>query len=239
MTAKKQRALVTSEGGVPAVPTTPGIASVAEARRALNEASILGGALSRLPMTRDFKLKEREGEVTMSDKEVSVRRYDDYGNCPECGRTNGYLYIYHEFWCYCREHKTKWLYHGGYDDGDFSDEQDARKRAILSECREVEPVFPLPEDPWEALDYIASRLEREVWGKKYKVLDAMELAIATFAVGEPTWEKYWVATFLDALLGQLSTVLGELSARPRPSIPHPIREGRNPSEADILDEIPF
>jgi hypothetical protein len=58
MAAKKQRALVTSKGGLPAVPATPGIVSVAEAHRALNEATILHRAA--LSMTLNFQDKEKE-----------------------------------------------------------------------------------------------------------------------------------------------------------------------------------
>jgi hypothetical protein len=169
----------------------------------------------------------------MSNNERLAYRDDRRGNCPECGRTNGYLSVVDKLWCYCREHKTKWFceenygWLDAYNRGEVTQEYWGDHRAILSEYRKVEPVFPLPEDPFEALDYIASRL-----GNEYKVLDAMELAIATFAVGEPTWEKYCVATFLDTLLGQLS-------ARPRPPITRPIREGKNPFAADLDDEIPF
>lgn len=99
-------------------------------------------------------------------------------------------------------------------------------------------MFPHREDPWEALDHIKNGLTGEncPWRKKYGVMEALELAIAAFAVEEPTQEQYGVATFLDALLGQLSAVLGQLSARPRPPITHPIREGENPFGDD---EIPF
>jgi hypothetical protein len=137
----------------------------------------------------------------MNNSERPAERDDEFGNCPECGRTNGYLSVGDELWYYCREHKTKWWFGPNTFRRELTEEDYARHRAILSEFRDVEPVFPLPEDPWEALAYIKSRLEVEVWGKKYGVLEALELAIAAFAVEEPTWEQFGVARFLDTVLG--------------------------------------
>jgi hypothetical protein len=174
----------------------------------------------------------------MSNNERPAYRDDDFGNCPECGRTNGDLSVGDDDWYYCREHKTKWRY-DSFDLGELFKGEYARNRAILSECREVEPVFPHREDPWEALDHIKNGLTGEncPWRKKYGVLEALELAIAAFAVEEPTRELCGVASFLDALLGQLSAVLGQLSARQRPPITPPKTEDE--VELDLDTEIPF
>jgi hypothetical protein len=54
MIAKKQRALLTSKGGLPAVPTIPALVSVAEAHEALNEGDCVEPPLS---MTRNCQAK--------------------------------------------------------------------------------------------------------------------------------------------------------------------------------------
>jgi hypothetical protein len=165
----------------------------------------------------------------MSNNERPAERDDDFGNCPECGRTNGSLSLGDEDWYYCREHKTKWK-HDSFDFGEIFKGEYAHNRAILSEYREVEPVFPHLTDPLEALDHIKSRMTKNFrWGKKkYGVVEALELAIAAFAVEEPTREQYEFATFLD-------TLLGELLARQRPPITPPKRE----NEVELDDECPF
>lgn len=57
----------------------------------------------------------------MSNNERPAYRDDDFGNCPECGRTNGDLSVGDDDWYYCREHKTKWRY-DLFDLGSFSKE---------------------------------------------------------------------------------------------------------------------
>jgi hypothetical protein len=130
-----------------------------------------------------------------------ARRDDHFGNCPECGRTDGCLSVGSDHWYHCRMHRTKWWVGSNLFSGwrDQSEDDWARNDATLSLYRAVIPVFPIPEDPWEALGYIEMRL-----GWTYKVLEALEAAVMAFAVVEPSFEQAAVARFIDVLLGQLS-----------------------------------
>jgi hypothetical protein len=46
----------------------------------------------------------------MSDKQATEVTYDDdyYGNCPECGKNNGYINYGRDHYFLCHEHKTIW-----------------------------------------------------------------------------------------------------------------------------------
>jgi hypothetical protein len=96
----------------------------------------------------------------MNDNERPARRDDHFGNCPECSRTDGCLSVGSDHWYHCRMHRTKWWVGSNLFSGwrDQSEEDWARNHATLSDYREVRPAFPVPTDPWEALDYIADRL---------------------------------------------------------------------------------
>jgi hypothetical protein len=138
----------------------------------------------------------------MNDNERPARRDDHFGNCPECGRTDGCLSIGSDHWYYCRVHQTKWRVGSNLFSGseNQSDDDWARNDATLSDCREVRPVFPIPTDQWEALGYLADRLGND----SIKVLDGLEAAVTAFAGLELTFEQASVGRFVDALLGQLS-----------------------------------
>jgi hypothetical protein len=65
------------------------------------------------------------------------------GDCPTCGRNDGFLNVYKSHWCICRRHKVKWYV--GYDlfPGwrEETEEDWKRNLQILSQYQEVRAKF--------------------------------------------------------------------------------------------------
>ena len=65
------------------------------------------------------------------------------GDCPKCGRNDGFLNIYKSHWFVCKRHKMKW--YAGYDlFSDWRDETEEdwkRNEKILSQYQEVRPKY--------------------------------------------------------------------------------------------------
>jgi hypothetical protein len=79
----------------------------------------------------------------MNDNELSAWRDDPFGNCPECGRTDGCLSIGPDHWYYCRVHQTKWWVGSNLFSGWRAppEEDWARNDATPSDWREVRPLL--------------------------------------------------------------------------------------------------
>ena len=84
-------------------------------------------------------------------------REEQYGNCPECGKTDGYVNISCNHWFVCHEHKTKWFVGSGL----FSSWENEREidwlgnAVLLGRYKDVKPLeskHPLP----------ASSIQKEV-----------------------------------------------------------------------------
>ena len=69
------------------------------------------------------------------------------GECPHCGKNDGYVNLGLEHWFICREHKTKWLGGANLFDGWMNQTvaQTQSAEALLREYREVSP-FHRPAD---------------------------------------------------------------------------------------------
>jgi hypothetical protein len=65
------------------------------------------------------------------------------GDCPKCGRNDGFLNLYKSHWFICKRHRVKW--YAGYDlfPGwrDETEEDWKRNEKILSQYREVRPKY--------------------------------------------------------------------------------------------------
>lgn len=77
---------------------------------------------------------------------AEIKKFPDpglFGDCPKCGRNDGYLNLYKAHWFICKRHKLKWYV--GYDlFPSWRDETEAdwqRNRELLSRYEEVRPRF--------------------------------------------------------------------------------------------------
>ncbi len=65
------------------------------------------------------------------------------GDCPICGRNDGFLNLFKSHWFICKRHKMKW--YAGYDlyPGwkDETEEDWQRNERILSQYQEVRPKY--------------------------------------------------------------------------------------------------
>ena len=65
------------------------------------------------------------------------------GDCPKCGRNDGFLNVYKAHWFICRRHRVKW--YGGYDlfPGWQNETEEDWKRNLrmLSQYQEVRPKY--------------------------------------------------------------------------------------------------
>ena len=66
-----------------------------------------------------------------------------FGNCPECGRTYGYVNIGKAHWFYCRDHKTMWCVganvFSSWRHETADDQRHAYEELGMEDYREVEP----------------------------------------------------------------------------------------------------
>ena len=73
------------------------------------------------------------------------------GDCPRCGRNDGYLNVYKSHWFICKRHKMKW--YAGYDlfPGWQNETEEDWKRnvRILSQYQEVRAKYRRPRTPGE------------------------------------------------------------------------------------------
>ena len=53
---------------------------------------------------------------------------DEFGTCPECGQTDGYLNIGRGHWFYCRQHRVRWFV-GSNLFGSWREQTEAEQRA--------------------------------------------------------------------------------------------------------------
>lgn len=59
-------------------------------------------------------------------------RDDDWGLCPTCGKTDGYINVGRGHWFYCQEHKKKWFV-GSNLFSSWKDETEDEQRASYAE----------------------------------------------------------------------------------------------------------
>jgi CheY-like chemotaxis protein len=73
---------------------------------------------------------------------MAMYREGQFGNCPICGRTDGYLNISCNHWFVCHEHKTKWFVGSSlFSDWQFESEIDWLGNAVLlGQYRDVTPT---------------------------------------------------------------------------------------------------
>ena len=69
-----------------------------------------------------------------------------FGGCPECSKSNGFLYRGRENWFICDTHLTRWHVGDNLFSGwrEMSEEELAEQADQLLEYRIVEPVHPEP-----------------------------------------------------------------------------------------------
>ncbi len=67
---------------------------------------------------------------------------EHFGNCPECGRTDGYINVFKDHYFRCDEHKTVWFVGRNlYSSWRHETEEDwQHNRERLIDYRVVEPV---------------------------------------------------------------------------------------------------
>ena len=82
--------------------------------------------------------------MTLWRKEIIMAKYRDgyFGNCPVCGKTDGYLNISCNHWFVCHQHKTKWFAGSNlFSDWQLEREVDWLGNAVLlGQYRDVEPI---------------------------------------------------------------------------------------------------
>jgi hypothetical protein len=69
-----------------------------------------------------------------------------FGQCPHCGKNDGYYNAGESHWFFCEVHKTKWLFGANLFSSWQNQTEDEQLQIILSKgfekYQEVEPVYP-------------------------------------------------------------------------------------------------
>lgn len=83
----------------------------------------------------------KRGVIMRFRKDTNRYQESNYGNCPVCGYTDGYVNISCNHWFVCHQHKTKWFVGSNL----FSDWQTEREvdwlgnAVLLEQYRDVQP----------------------------------------------------------------------------------------------------
>jgi len=101
-------------------------------------------------------------------------REEHYGNCPKCGKTDGYVNISCNHWFVCHEHKNKWFAGSSLFSGwENETEIDWLGNAVLlGRYADIEPVDskqPLPVLPGKEISY--EELDTQLARRRILVID--------------------------------------------------------------------
>ena len=101
---------------------------------------------------------------------------EQYGNCPVCGKTDGYVNISCNHWFVCHEHKTKWFVGSGL----FSSWENEREidwlgnAVLLGRYEDVEPIDskkPTPVSPAQKEEVPCRDLNKQLDRRRILVID--------------------------------------------------------------------
>ena len=103
-------------------------------------------------------------------------REEQYGNCPVCGKTDGYVNISCNHWFVCHEHKTKWFVGSGlFPSWENEREIDWLGNAVLlGRYEDVEPVDskkPTPVSPAQKEEMSYQDLHKQLDRRRILVID--------------------------------------------------------------------